>query len=333
MALALATSLLLGSFALLFIYYLLFSRSKRVQKPRQRTPIALGAIQALSSVFTPTSVAWPIPFTAHFERSNAMASRFQPRCMELDLSELVDHICAGKLELRDSRDLSYLLRGRLRVYGWNLKLYVDGRWWIKTAKWIASQHLFRVQITTQGLSTHSSLEPNIRVVSQPGPSFDLDFSPYDKLETEMRRIQERHQSENTPTIEFSCLNPRIRFMAPDFLLCAIPFLPGVYSKHQTTRKRRTDRTTTPLFVQLQDIVALLSATGSSRIRNIVDISSEHAEALYKLEQDLVDDRDLRTEHIKVAGVDGWREERFLMTWEAGLLRSGLLFRWRVTLNK
>ncbi|KAF8969788.1 hypothetical protein BDZ97DRAFT_1792643 [Flammula alnicola] len=171
MALALAASLLMGSFSLLFIYYLLFSRSKRAQKPRQKTPIALGAIQALSSVFTPTSVAWPIPFTAHFERSSAIASSFQPPCMELDLSELIDHIYAGKLELRNSRDLSYLLRGRLRVYGWNLKLYVDRRWWTKTAKWIASQHLFRAQVgvTLFLLLLYGRLEVDNDVLSDYNP--------------------------------------------------------------------------------------------------------------------------------------------------------------------
>lgn len=107
--------------------------SNKSSKARQAN---LDATQALSVVFTPTSVAWPAAFISHFR-----SAKTNGRHLELNLSELFDHIFQGRLEMRDYRDLPDLFRG-LRAYSWRIKFGLDARWYFKTAKWLAAQHIF-----------------------------------------------------------------------------------------------------------------------------------------------------------------------------------------------
>jgi hypothetical protein len=37
--------------------------------------------------------------------------------------------------------------------------------------------------------------------------------------------------------------------------------------------------------------------------------------------------------IQEEGIEAWREKKFMLAWEAGLLRAGFLTRWRVVLVK
>jgi len=107
--------------------------SNKSNKARQTS---LDASQALSVVFTPTSVAWPTAFISHFR-----SAKTNGRHLELSLYELFDHIFQGRIEMRDYHDLPDLFRG-LRAYGWRIKFGLDARWYFKTAKWLVAQHIF-----------------------------------------------------------------------------------------------------------------------------------------------------------------------------------------------
>ena len=162
-------------------------------------------------------------------------------------------------------------------------------------------------------------------------TYDLDFVPFHHLEKEVNKIRSSLPSGST-ILEFSCLDPAIRFMSRDFILCAIPFLLRTYKDSNEASKY--SRTPAPLLTRFNTFVALLSSESSTiRIRSIVDISRWHAHSLLQLEERLSNDRDLRTTCVQEEGIAGWREKKFMLAWEAGLLRAGFLMRWRVVLVK
>ncbi len=111
------------------------------------------------------------------------------------------------------------------------------------------------------------------------------------------------------------------------MLCAIPFLPNDISG--LGQAGRINRTSTPLFVKLEEVIALLSSAGPLSIKSIENVSYERAAMLHKLEQELVYNKNLRNEHIKDVSVEGWRKDRFMLAWEAGLLVAKKLVRWKI----
>lgn len=159
---------------------------------------------------------------------------------------------------------------------------------------------------------------------------DLDFVPFHHLGKEINKILSSLQSGSTIILEFSCLPPSVTFMSRDFILCAIPFLLRTYKDLKEAPKH--SRTTAPLLTRFITFVALLSSE-SSTIRSIVDISRWHAHSLLQLEERLSSDRHLRMTCVQEEGIAEWREKKFMLAWEAGLLRAGFLTRWRVVLVK
>jgi hypothetical protein len=119
-------------------------------------------------------------------------------------------------------------------------------------------------------------------------------------------------------------------MGRDFILCAIPFLQRTY--RDSTEALKYGRTTAPLLARFNTFVTLLSSE-SSTIRSIGNISHWHAHSLLHLEEKLSNDRDIRTNCVQQEGIAGWREKKFMLAWEAGLLRAGFLTRWQVVLVK
>ncbi|KAF9483795.1 hypothetical protein BDN70DRAFT_264046 [Pholiota conissans] len=317
------------SFAGLSLYFLCYSLKSKSRQPA----LGIDAAQALSNVFTPTSVAWPLLFVKLFSRSSIKTSASSSRSsIELDICELLSRICDGEVELRDSRDLAMLFQQRLSIYAWDLKLVMNGCWIIKVAEWFAKQHFVESPLaTTQRLSTQWPLACILRIASCSRPSFDLDFVPYHELRHEIRCIQDLHRPGNSTVIEFSCLGPGVRLMGADFLLCAVPFVTSNVNAHAC--KKRINRTSMPFFVQVHDVVGILTSRRALAVKSIINISWEYAETLYRLEKDLVNDRNLRTQHIEDVALAGWREDRLMLAWEAGLLTSKLLVRWRITFSE
>ena len=173
---------------------------------------------------------------------------------------------------------------------------------------------------TRNLNTGASTYP-----------LDLDFVPFHHLENEISKIRSSLPSGST-ILEFSCLAPAVRFMSRDFILCALPFLLRPYKDSKEAPKY--NRSTAPLLTRFHTFVALLSSESSTiRIRSIVDISRWHAHSLLQLEESLSNDRHLRMTCVEEEGIAGWREKKFMLAWEAGLLRAGYLTRWQVVLVK
>ncbi|KAF8163503.1 hypothetical protein B0H34DRAFT_837142 [Crassisporium funariophilum] len=306
--------------------------------------IAPETLQAICAVVTPTACASPLSYAALLQHTEYP----HLRRIDLRLSTLIAGICTGEIELRDSlNDLPDLLRGKLRIYGWNICLDLEKRWWIEVVRWIASQYL-QVSQTIYGVATPcltqaiapadpqrrkqevaryniSGNKPPIRAELV---AFDLDFISYHRLEAELSVIHLRLGPDSSKAIEFSCLAPGIGFLTHDFVLCAIPFLPTTYRTSKTNTQ--VSHTTTPLFVSLNSVIASLSS-GPWTIKSIQNISNLHALALDKLGQDLLYDKAARSAFIEGANVAAWREKIFRLAWEAALLRAGLLMRWRVIL--
>jgi len=159
--------------------------------------------------------------------------------------------------------------------------------------------------------------------------FDLDCLQYLDLSKEVIRIKQQLMPKSSAILEFSCLSPEAGPLSFECMACTILFSPYIVNVRLGKRKNRT---TMPLFTKVQDIVALLS-TGTSLIENIANVSREHARFLCAMEGDLCYNRDIRQEHIAQVGLVGWREDRLLLLWEASLLLSGVLTRWRINVRR
>jgi hypothetical protein len=100
------------------------------------------------------------------------------------------------------------------------------------------------------------------------------------------------------------------------------------------RERGSCRTSTPLLTSLHRIIEVLSSGPSNNtIERITNVTANHVTALRMMEQALVEDRVLRMDLIRKWGVEGWREHRLMIAWEAGLLSAGYLQRWNVIVRK
>ena len=104
--------------------------------------LTLPAVQALAVVFTPTCGAWPSHLTSHFATARVLTSNR----VQVNISDLWEQICCGNIEVRDSRDLSELVGGKMRSYGWRFKLSVDRSLWLQTARWITSHYFEPSQV-------------------------------------------------------------------------------------------------------------------------------------------------------------------------------------------
>jgi len=104
--------------------------------------LSLPAVQALAIFFTPTCGAWPSHLASHFTTASVLTSNR----VEVNTSDLWEQICCGNIEVRDSRDLSELVGGKMRSYGWRFKLSVDRSLWLQTARWITSHYFEPSQV-------------------------------------------------------------------------------------------------------------------------------------------------------------------------------------------
>ena len=124
------------SFALVLTYilwYCWFPENRTVCFPNPRV------LHTLSAFVTPTSCA------SISDNNNSLLknTRFlESYLIELDLSDLIDSICSGKAELRDSNDLRDLFREKLRIYGWHLGLLVGRNWLFRISRWMIAHHAY-----------------------------------------------------------------------------------------------------------------------------------------------------------------------------------------------
>lgn len=123
------------SFALLLIFILWdwwFPKYRTVCFPNPRV------LHTLSAFVTPTSCA-SISNNSFLLKNTKILESY---LIELDLSDLIDAICSGKAELRNSNDLGDLFREKLRIYGWYLGLLVGRNWSFRISRWMIAHHAY-----------------------------------------------------------------------------------------------------------------------------------------------------------------------------------------------
>jgi hypothetical protein len=92
----------------------------------------------LSAFVTPTSCASISDNSSLLKNTKIIKSYL----IELDLSDLIDAICSGMAELRDSNDLHDLFREKLRIYGWHFGLLVGRNWSFRISRWMIAHHAY-----------------------------------------------------------------------------------------------------------------------------------------------------------------------------------------------
>ncbi|PBK78497.1 hypothetical protein ARMSODRAFT_968609 [Armillaria solidipes] len=221
--------------------------------------------------------------------------KWKDRQMELSLSALVEKVKAGAIELRNPReDLSDMFRERLKVHGWRIGLNIEPVWSTRTMAWLLKG-------------------PPPLLLSENLSTLHLDVVPHSQTEASVASFIKSLTAGSTATIEFTTISPQIAWMSKEFILCSLPL-----------------RTSTPLLVSLTSV---LSICAPARIKSIVNISEKYANALNNEAERLVEDRTKRIAFINQHGLEIWRERRFLMYWEAGLLDAGHVTRWMVELQQ
>jgi hypothetical protein len=125
----------LVSFGLLLFIFILwrFNKNKTACFPDPRV------LHSLSAFVTPTSCASISDNNNSFLKNTKILESYM---LELDLSDLIDAICSGKAELRDSNDLHNLFREKLRIYGWHLSLLVGRSWSFRISRWMIAHHAY-----------------------------------------------------------------------------------------------------------------------------------------------------------------------------------------------
>ncbi|KAJ6618812.1 hypothetical protein B0H10DRAFT_1658575, partial [Mycena sp. CBHHK59/15] len=154
---------------------------------------------------------------------------------------------------------------------------------------------------------------------------DLDYTPYPHLNAALLRLRHILAPGTAATLEFTAPAQPIAVLGSQFVLCVLPFLP---------RTHAPARTSTPLFVSLQRVLALLTAgPAAPALERVLNVSERYATALRATATRLEDDRGTRTTFIHQWGAAAWREQRLMLEWEAALFSAGHLTRWIVVVRK
>ncbi|KAJ7940273.1 hypothetical protein B0H13DRAFT_2260525 [Mycena leptocephala] len=329
MASKLNASIILPSFAAcLLVLILTFCSSKLTARPNTNPSEAL---QALFTVIAPTSVAWPREYAHLVAHSTSSRSK----TISISMTSLINRVCDGAVEIRNFGDLPDLFAENLLVYGCHLRSTKN------------SQNRGQTDRTSNAhTGPPNPNPPTIAALSRPYPA-----SPSPQTHTRSRLhpfLAPRTLPAGTP--HHACAGhvryARIHHLRtarhvpqPQFILCAVPFLPH---KHAPPRPKpthandRRNRTATPLLASLHRVLELLTAgpgTGALALENVSNVSTKYAEGLTTAAERLEDDSATRAAFIHQWGEGAWREQRLMLGWEAALYSAGLLTRWVVIVRK
>jgi len=95
------------------------------------------SLEALLTIVTPTSVAWPTDYDALFKHSTSL----QSMTIRIRMSNFLHNVGAGTVELRNLNDLPHVFSGQLRAYGWLISLDVDFFLWSSILWWILASQI------------------------------------------------------------------------------------------------------------------------------------------------------------------------------------------------
>ncbi|KAF8891258.1 hypothetical protein BD779DRAFT_1670894 [Infundibulicybe gibba] len=159
---------------------------------------------------------------------------------------------------------------------------------------------------------------------------DIDFVPHGCLQSTISAYLSALESNTRLVVNVTTVALGTPLLSHKFLLCSLPFLPRQYLKAGSGASPR--RGLGSLLTPLHRIIELISQHQVT-VKAVENVSKAREKELWALEQQLVNDRALRTSTTGNYGIEGWREHRFLTAWEAALLSNGHLVRWSVIICK
>ncbi|CAK5277308.1 unnamed protein product [Mycena citricolor] len=294
---------------------------------------------ALTHLIVPSHVAWPRDYACIIPHSASAKSK----TIYVSLSGLIQGVCDGTVQIRRYEDLSELLRDKLVLCGWRILVNVDSNWNWDILWWRMSTYFLQNKegnglVSDRNMTrspkrihcgAHKLQEEwaNMCCSVTTNTHLDLEFIPYPLVTTQLRKLRNTLPPGSTASLEFTAPAVPITSMTPLFTLCAIPFLP----RRCSTQRRRT---TTPLLLSLHGLLeALTIGDGSLALESASNASSTYSAVLMDRNEKLEEDRQVRTRYISSFGERSWREERFMLAWEAALFSAGLLKRWIVVVRK
>jgi hypothetical protein len=178
-------------------------------------------------------------------------------------------------------------------------------------------------------------------------SFNLDYIPDTQLTIAISRLW---SSSSSPlTLSFTVTSLTHNSSSSALVLTALPFMPRPHITFSDLHRLRHFHTPNqpPLFVpfhleRTSDIInrslcptleGILLACSSSKINLVRDISVQQATHIDRYIRSLTTDAVKHFEFVHAWGELGLREEVFFATWEAALLRAGLLLRYEVVVQR
>ncbi|TFK49928.1 hypothetical protein OE88DRAFT_293787 [Heliocybe sulcata] len=310
---------------------------------RRKTPVEgskeaiHSALPALLRFICPSGRSvWPPSYAALAKR----ASKSKKKLFVLPVDLLLHDILLSNVELRNAPEvLPALFRAPLAVGHYQLSLQVSKGLRAAAVRWFLSSQMLNVFYQPAPLSARI-FEPE-KHLPPPTPSrhpsleLTLDSVRSAHVESWIRALKNTCEKGETVAIHFTTLNPSVHLWSKELVLCAVPFLPRRY---QGKDKKRTSnaatRTSAPLATPVHRILELLTSGNSGLdVISLNNISADYLAGLNHHAQNVEDNRNLRTTMIDDIGLEGWREERLMFSWEAGLYAANLLTRWVIMLRK
>nr|GAT54626.1 predicted protein [Mycena chlorophos] len=291
---------------------------------------ALVPIQALLTVITPVAAAWPrdyLPLVDH--TTNARS-----KTVSVSLISLIDAICRRDIEFRNHEDFVEFLAGRLVAYGWRVQLALDGCVAFKVLGWVVGSYFSwkpyktvdprRVLKRTHGASSPKESITLDTLLQSHNTHIDLDRTPLSQINSALAALGADLAPGQTAIIEFTTPATEIEFLSAEFIVCAVPLM----ARKCAPASRRA--TTTPLFADLNSVLAQLTQSTKLVLESVTNISKDYAAKLVAAAEQLDGDKSIRTPFVDKWGLEGYSEERFMLGWEAALFESGThLARWKI----
>ena len=121
-------------------------------------------------------------------------------------------------------------------------------------------------------------------------------------------------------IEFtSFVSQNVPSLSPEFILCALPLA-------------YRSRLSSPLLGSLFEVMNIIQPLTHIKIKTVENISKDYSSFLATMERNLVEQGTIRARLVDEHGLEKWRQERFLLAWEAALVDAGFMVRWRIVLD-
>ncbi|KAJ7074172.1 hypothetical protein C8F01DRAFT_11296 [Mycena amicta] len=324
----------------LIVILALFLSSKHWPRRSQAAPLVLA--QAILTIICPTSATWPRDYIYLVEHTSCSRSK----TISISLNSLIDSICRHEIEFRNQQDLAELLSGKLVAYGWHVDLALDGCIGFKVLGWVVGsyfswksqksgeprRHLKR----THGAS--STKENPLPLLPKPDNShIDLDRTSFAQLDSALQNLRTNLISGEIATLEFTTPASELEFLSTKFIFCAVPLMSRKYTTASPVQRSTpySCRTTTPLLTNLNQVLQHLTTGDEALVlHSVTNISKEYADKLVASAERLDEDKSVRIAFVNEWGMDGFWEERFMLSWEAALFSTGQhLARWKVVVRK